>query len=236
MAVQISHKHECIFVHIPKTGGSTVEESALFDDQRERAGESVGGHTAMSVIAEQHPRESSEYFKFTFVRNPYERLLSAYAYLSRGGNGKGDDWQTHLDYFNKGESFREFVLNTLDEEMVESLLHLLPQYRYLEHENRPIAVDHVARTERFRKEWKLLCFRFNIPFRCHYLKKTRHSPYYELYDQTMRDKVYQLYRTDFERFDYPREITKPSMAESLSKALTYNWGRLWNRLGRLARR
>jgi hypothetical protein len=45
MAVQISDKHKCIFVHVPKTAGSSIETSEIFEGQRVKTKEYVGGHT-----------------------------------------------------------------------------------------------------------------------------------------------------------------------------------------------
>ena len=82
MAIQISDKHKCIFIHVPKAAGSSVETSEIFEDQRIKTGEYVGGHTTALEYRETYPGKFKNYFKFAFVRNPYSRLVSAFSYLS----------------------------------------------------------------------------------------------------------------------------------------------------------
>ncbi|WP_448570995.1 sulfotransferase family 2 domain-containing protein [Trichothermofontia sp.] len=70
--------HRCIFFHIPKAAGISVAKS-LF-------GSLGGGHvTAQRVVIIFSQHEFESYFKFTFVRNPWDRLLSAYNYIKAGG-------------------------------------------------------------------------------------------------------------------------------------------------------
>ena len=69
---------QCIFVHIPKTAGMSICQS-LF-------GNLAGGHATLAdyqIIFAKH--EFDNYFKFSFVRNPWDRVYSAYNFLKKGG-------------------------------------------------------------------------------------------------------------------------------------------------------
>ena len=73
----------CIFIHIPKCAGVSVSK-ALF-------GNLAGGHSR--VVDYQlvfNSNEYSNYFKFTFVRNPWDRLVSAFFFLKKGGFNDAD--------------------------------------------------------------------------------------------------------------------------------------------------
>ncbi|HSH75802.1 MAG TPA: sulfotransferase family 2 domain-containing protein, partial [Longimicrobiales bacterium] len=73
----------CIFVHIPKCAGFSVARS-LF-------GNLAGGHlTVRKYQMIYRRREFSEYFKFTFVRNPWDRVVSAFFFLKEGGVNEVD--------------------------------------------------------------------------------------------------------------------------------------------------
>jgi len=77
----ISHQHKILFIHIHRTGGSTIIN--LLQQQLGAEVRVVSQHgnarTSESELLEHHP----EYFTFGFVRNPWARLLSWYALLNK---------------------------------------------------------------------------------------------------------------------------------------------------------
>ena len=92
---------KCLFIHIPKCAGIAVSK-ALFNSR-------AGGHLPLAhyqlIIT---PQQYKTLFKFTVVRNPYARLLSAYTFLSAGGLTNEDaSWSARVlsDYRN----FSDFV-------------------------------------------------------------------------------------------------------------------------------
>ena len=85
----IINKLKCVFVHIPKTAGSSIEEVlypslgqiSLMSDVKLFAGWDSKNkiwmqHATMQQINDLYMGDVSEYFKFSFVRNPYERAVS----------------------------------------------------------------------------------------------------------------------------------------------------------------
>ena len=86
----INHRHRFIFIHIPKTGGTSMEDvlGAWFSMKRERYARWLPGvkhwaqHLTMSEILHRQfsnknkARRPERYFKFAFVRNPWDRLVS----------------------------------------------------------------------------------------------------------------------------------------------------------------
>ena len=105
----ISHKHRCIFVHIPKNAGSSIEKALgvwgvdnngslkphsyeiLFGVDRGKALQ----HLTMNEIKEIGPIGSNGYYSFAFVRNPFERMVCEY------------HWRIKEGY--KFKSFDEFI-------------------------------------------------------------------------------------------------------------------------------
>jgi len=86
-SAQISDENQLFFVHIPKAGGSSVENSKLFDD-RKRQGP-IGGHHALSLSPFFTPG-CVTYHLFTVVRNPGARLFSVWKYYAQRLGNKGD--------------------------------------------------------------------------------------------------------------------------------------------------
>lgn len=71
----ISHKYKCIFIHIQRTGGTSIERWLQGEDQWNLKHNYK--HITTSYAKERaYPEYYDDYFKFTFVRNPYERVLS----------------------------------------------------------------------------------------------------------------------------------------------------------------
>ena len=97
--------HTAIFVHIPKNGGSTVttmlKRRRMFDimpapeDPRGQGCETILQY--MAAIGD----DTGDYFKFSFVRNPWDRLVAAYHYIKQR--------RPELDRVNRHADFRAFV-------------------------------------------------------------------------------------------------------------------------------
>ena len=90
--------HCCVFIHIPKAAGTSLTRT-LFD--------SPSRHLHYTEYQRTNPRKFQQYFKFTFVRNPYDRLFSAYTFLKKGGLNELDRcWaEQNLTSFPDFESF-----------------------------------------------------------------------------------------------------------------------------------
>ncbi|RJR39511.1 MAG: hypothetical protein C4576_21430 [Desulfobacteraceae bacterium] len=130
----------CIFVHITKCAGISIAMT-LF-------GNLGGGHLRIphyQLIFEES--EFEEYFKFTFVRNPWDRLLSAFLFLKNGGANKADrEWaQNNLSRF---EDFDTFVVKWVNSKSVHTWKHFVPQYKFLcAPGSRSPCVDFIGRFE-----------------------------------------------------------------------------------------
>ncbi len=95
----ISHQHKTLFVHIPKCGGQSIENIYLSDLRLGRKDKSqlllrkrkhgeqgppkLGHLIAMDYtgLGYIEPHLFNSYYRFSVVRNPFDRLYSAYAYL-----------------------------------------------------------------------------------------------------------------------------------------------------------
>lgn len=96
----ISHQHRFIFAAVPKTGTHSVRQALrehMSDEDIEQVGLFVNkrfpyeplaairhGHLSLAQIRPFLGEESfQEYFKFAFIRNPYDRFVSYCAFMSR---------------------------------------------------------------------------------------------------------------------------------------------------------
>jgi hypothetical protein len=188
----ISDSHRFIFVHINKTGGTSIEK--IFEpyaDQRDVPYK----HAAAAFYQQTFPGRFRRYFKFAFVRNPWDWLVSRY-HWSR-------DHQRLFDY-----SFREFLLRLKNRIRLSATADWLEEQALLPQIDRltiggAIAVDFVGRFENLQSDFDKICSNLRIESRpLPQVFKTEHAPYVECYDNETRKIVEELYATDIETFGY----------------------------------
>jgi len=73
----IINKHKAIFVHIPKSAGTSV--SHYFHDSSQK--KKPGMHDDIHQIKKTYPDLYESYKKFSIVRNPYDKMVSWFFYL-----------------------------------------------------------------------------------------------------------------------------------------------------------
>lgn len=232
----ISHKHRCIFVHIPKTAGQSVESVFLKDlgltwktrDPlllRKNINPEISHQALAHLYAHEYcqyhfiSRELfDEYFKFSFVRNPWARTYSFYKFLNA------------YPYYL---SFEDFVLEELPK-MMESDPFVRPQYEYLYH-NGNCQVDFIGRFENLKEDFSRIAKKLGLsttklPHRNKSKNRTfknilyefwsfvKRSPgmltnikpgkadlpknYRDIYTEDSKRKVAELYAKDIETFEY----------------------------------
>lgn len=150
-----------------------------------------GHRTPKKIIAEQIKKERfEEAFKVITVRNPYDRMVSAYEFykIIRAREGK--------PFY---DSFHDFVMGTTIRPMI--------RYAFLGERN---ILDFIIHFERLRidvyKLFSLLKIK-QVPRIPHLQKTNNHPPYQTYYQGNSLDKiVYDKYRQDFEFFGYSRYL------------------------------
>ena len=203
----ISDAHKFILIHVNKTGGTSIEKAFEPDaDQRDVRHK----HEPVAFYKETFPDQFRTYFKFAFVRNPWDWLVSRYHW--------GKDRQRLFDY-----SFDEFLwrlkkLIRLSERASERVLWLedmalKPQLDWLTIRG-AIAVDFVGRFENLQSDFDLVCSRLRIePRALQHVYKTNHAHYADYYSDENRKVVEQLYTVDIATFGYRfEEAPRPARA------------------------
>jgi|SRR5215468_8444806 len=71
----ISDRHRFIFVHINKTGGTSIEK--VFEPDADQTNVAFK-HARAAFYRREFPEQFRDYFKFAFVRNPWDWLVSRY--------------------------------------------------------------------------------------------------------------------------------------------------------------
>ena len=205
-------QRRCIYVHVPKTGGTSVKKLLC-------PGKSPS-HTTLHYFSLLFTGpEFRSFFKFAFVRNPWDRLLSAYRFLKRGGRGPGDEGFRER-YLTRYESFEDFVLNGLHEPEVIGYLHLVPQERFVVLGRRQIALDFLGYYESLAPDFEYVAGRLGLPTALPWENRSDDtgSDYRDAYTGPMIDKVAAVYCEDAELFGYGFDSLRPIALNRRQKA------------------
>lgn len=186
------NQYKCIFIHIPKAAGTSLT-NALFGP--------VSRHLPYFEYERTNSRKFARFFKFTFVRNPWDRLLSAYIFLKRGGLNEMDrKWAE--ENLAKFESFEQFVLEWVNEENIWKWVHFIPQYHFICDKSGFVKMDFVGRHENIDQDFITVASRLNISATLPMMNKTRDDSYRNYYSPVTRDHVARIYAKDIELFNY----------------------------------
>lgn len=201
----ISDKHNYIFVHIPKSAGSSIEQVLLknehnFSDETfdhvfwldklncEIKNKFFIGKISGLPFAPQHctpekyerrfPEKYIKYFKFTFVRNPWDKAVS--------------EWK----YFNKVENLNLTLRQSL-----------MTQFPFPDHNIHQTVFakncDFIGRFENLQEDFNIVCNKIGIPrIKLPHDNKTKHKHYTEYYNDETREIVEQKFSKDIKYFGY----------------------------------
>lgn len=202
----ISLKHRFIFAAIPKTGTHSVRR-ALREHLGEEDMEQVGlfvqkklpipelarfkhGHLTLAQVRPHLPSgEFESFFKFAFVRNPFDRFVSYCSFITRQ--------QGQFDRDPKAV-MRHFVVNP-------PWNHILfqPQADFVTDENGKLLTDELGRVEQMQESYDRIAARIGIPTApLERANSSRRGDYRQYYDDELAEGVGELYARDLALFGY----------------------------------
>ncbi|MFO0566283.1 MAG: sulfotransferase family protein [Polyangiaceae bacterium] len=214
------------FVHVPKAAGVSVIEAfgaALGERELVERGPNhalfgvtsrpgfrfvrIGHETRVQgclTLAEYRQRRA-QCFVFAFVRNPFDRLVSAFHFLSRTDLPPLDLVDRARFILPYAGDFGGFVRNELrtDEPAVFQQIHLRPAYTWLCDDDGHLLADFVGKVETLDADVAEIARRFALAGPVlPKLNATPHRPFAEHYDAETRALVARAYQRDFELFGY----------------------------------
>jgi len=183
---------KCVFFHIPKTAGISISNS-LF-------GYVKWGHRSVSFYKLHYGEKVfNSLYKFCFVRNPYDRLFSAYTFLKEGGINN-QDLEFSNSYLQEFASFDEFVLKGLEKEEIMNWVHFKPQYTFVCDENDNIVMDFIGKMENLKADFNTVCKHLNIESELQ--KLNMNSAKKNKFSEEVKAMIKLKYQKDFKLF-YP---------------------------------
>jgi chondroitin 4-sulfotransferase 11 len=192
-----------LFIHIQKTGGTSVTEALaplVPDATQHEMAKDV--HASALWVRETIGAEAfANLYRFAFVRNPYDRLLSWYSMIQ----------QLPLDNLTNLQrtvrvncpTFESFVLHGPDVVRPEfAAAFRRTQLSYIADRQGRVLMDLVGRFERFAEDVHAAFQRIGVEAALPHVNPSRHVHYRDAYSLRMRAAVRFRFRQDFDAFGY----------------------------------
>jgi hypothetical protein len=206
----ISHQKHFIYIHIYKVAGMSIRSALepyddlsssdfpFYENIKFRLGKRfkfLSGwaidHIKASKVKKYLPKDIYDnYFKFTFVRNPWDWQVSLYHYMLQ----YTDHPQHHL--ISKMKSFDEYIEWRVNED-------LELQKEFIFDKDGKMIVDFVGHFEHLQEDFDTICSKLNLaPIQLPLINKSKHKPYKEYYNDATRKLIGDAFREDIEVFNY----------------------------------
>lgn len=149
------------------------------------------------------PARFSEYFKFAFVRNPFDRLVSAYHYLRQGGQSMTRaDIRFARRWLSRYDTFQKFVIDGLGRPAIRRWGHFVPQAEFIASRDGTLQVDFVGRVESLRDDLQMVARRLGIRASATRVNATQRAHYANYFDAETAAVAAHHYADDFRWFGY----------------------------------
>lgn len=192
----ISHKHKCIFIHIPKCAGESIETALMGRPNWEKddpnykslnlpSNSDMGKDKHYGVMQYQNYKCFNDYFKFSIIRNPWAATYSFYKYRQK------------RDSFP--HTFTEWV-NCVNPNLWKGFLS---PFKYLKINNN-LNVDFIGKFENLELDWAYICGRLNLPQqKLPHKNQTGKSDDFRIYyNSQTKDYVYNKMKEEITYFQY----------------------------------
>lgn len=207
----ISYELKCIFIHIPKCGGSSIERTLWPrpEDRNEanlywgfiskyRNKYQTGGlqHLLASQVREEVGEKIFEtFYKFAFTRNPWDRIVSQFVYMQQRPD--------LMDYI--GMSLNTEFKSYLDLIQQKEHVQWMPQHKFLLDEDGTPLIDHIGRLESFKTDFSsiLADLKLDASMQVAHINRTDRKPIKEYYnDRETVETVADIYSEDINLLGY----------------------------------
>lgn len=185
----IHHKTKSIFIHIGKTGGTSIEYKLNPNvpkcDKVPGNSKLPDKHWTALEYKNRYPEYFKKYTKFTFVRNPWDHQVSLFKWFKR---------------LNKKWGFDEFI-------KTRAARKRMGYFQYMNDKNGECLVDFVGRFENLQQDYDKICEILHLPKSqlSHKNKSDITIPYSDYYTDETKDIVSKHYAQEILKFGYTFE-------------------------------
>jgi len=206
----ISHKYKFIFIHIRKCAGTSITRAlapmlgehdlvlgcTLEGEKLEKEALKNGGlakhSTALQIMQTIGTEIWNSYFKFTFVRNPWDLMVSHYHWALETN---WDDAKGYTDKIKKLDDFEDYILSPLSNRKNCT--------EYISDMNGNINIDYIGKFDKLSNDFHAVCQRIGLPIlKLGACNTTKHFQYKKYYNPLTRDLIKDRFARDIQYFDF----------------------------------
>lgn len=201
----ICNEKKFIFIHIPKNSGTAMSNAIKKKYNKsqllmycERKGPNIGidkMHLYYEVIEKFIPKNVlDKYLKFCIIRNPYNKLYSAWNFIKERHGYKD------VNDFVKYKLNKKFIYG---KELIpgDARVHYRPQFTFIYDENDNQYVNFIIRYENLNNDIKELNNKFDLTIPIYGNKNTNRN-YIKMFNKESIEKINKIYEKDFLLFNY----------------------------------
>lgn len=192
----ISHEYKCIFVHIPRTAGTNIERAICGKNWWEI--DKPTKHIFASTAKELYKEYWDDYFKFSFVRDPWDRMISMTTFEKFYGckivNGK----------LNIDEYIRKYNRLEIDSRSKSISDNIVNKYDSIYSNILNEELDFIGRFENIEEDFEYVKSMIGLtkPLPHGRKKSAKRKKYMGYYTEEVYNKVYELYEKDIIKYNY----------------------------------
>ncbi len=210
----VLHKYKAIYFPIPKVACSSLKMlSADLLDMKV-----VGSDLKEDIHHQDFPcvkkykiyKQYKHYFKFCFVRNPWDRLVSCYMNkichvedINRETAARFIEFGDNSKIFRIGMSFEEFINAVCDIPDERADAHIISQHTYITDDAGNLLVDFIGKLENIESDFSYVCDKIDIKgIELPHLMTSKHKKYQKYFNEETKEMVRKRYQRDIDMFDY----------------------------------
>jgi hypothetical protein len=148
------------------------------------------GHLSLQQVRPYfRPEDFQGFFKFAFVRNPFDRFISYCAFMTREGGQFEQNPKNVMRHFIDNPPWQHILFQ--------------PQHALVTDPDGTLLTDYLGRVEEMQRSYDEVTRRIGIPSRpLDRVNASSRKDYRDYYDQPLIDGVAKLYARDLELFGY----------------------------------
>lgn len=208
----ICHRHQCIFVEVPRTGSTSIRallgepavphlniwqikqqiEGSSWFRSRLLSRAARLARTACAAITHDRPGVFESYFKFGFVRNPWDRAVSLFHRHCVAGVALEQSFDQFVEHLHFSSA---------------TCVHPVPHRYQLDWFVNPdgvVIMDFIGRFEHLARDWNSVASRIGLSGPLPHLNRSSSDPrhYTEYFTARTRNLIAERFSVDIEYFGY----------------------------------